>query len=232
MKVYKIGDYRDIGVAVIYISREVTDQEHEKINELSEKMDLAFVFPKGRGKVVSGKKFSHLYGAVFYSLAETDDEALEIWGMIDYIHELTKYYSYSIILQEDLPKIDVSVLENVKNSIIENSIYSWRKLKNEEVKKIYTTPELTGWRKYLPTEENSLGMYSRYKTEDPVMFVRPVSIQALKEDLRKMGPEVLATFKGSGIKTLLPSLIPLSTNTNLEVRHANYNTVREKSRLS
>ena len=63
-------------------------------------------------------------------------------------------------------------------------------------------------------------MYSKYKTEDKVLFIRPISISRLNDDLKHNSPNTLATFKGSGIKIMLPSLIPLNTNLNLNINNA------------
>lgn len=227
MKVYKINDQKKAGVSIIYITSGVTDTEHENILRLSAKSDLIFVFPKNQTKRISPKKFSYLYGAVFYGLGGWNDEATEIWEMIDYVHELTEYYSYSVILQEDLEGLDkneVSSIERLQNSILETSVYTWRNLENKELQKLYTLPrkQLKFW-KYsfsFPGYLGSQGMYSKYKTEDRVLFLRPISISRLKDDLKHGSPDILATFKGSGIKVMLPSLIPLDTNLNLNIKNA------------
>lgn len=227
MKVYKINDQKKAGVVILYITSKITDTEHENILRLSAKSDLIFVFPKCQNKKISPKKFSYLYGAVFYGLGRWNDEATEIWEMIDYVHELTEYYSYSIILQKDLGELDkneISSIERLQNSILETSVYTWRNLENQELQELYTLPrkQLKIW-KYsfsLPGYLGSQGMYSKYKTEDRVLFLRPVSILRLKDDLKHESPDVLATFKGSGIKVMLPSLIPLDTNLNLNIKNA------------
>lgn len=227
MKVYKINDKKKTGVVILYINSKITNIEHENILRLSAKSDLIFVFPKCQSKIISPKKFSYLYGAVFYGLGDWNDEATELWEMIDYIHELTKYYSYSIILQEDLGELDkneINSIERLQNSILETSVYTWRNLGNQELQKLYTLPrkQLKIW-KYsfsFPGYLGSQGMYSKYKTEDRVLFIRPISISRLKDDLRHESPDILATFKGSGIKVMLPSLIPLDTNLNLNIKNA------------
>lgn len=227
MKVYKINDKKKTGVVILYINSKITNIEHENILRLSAKSDLIFVFPKCQSKIISPKKFSYLYGAVFYGLGNWNDEATEIWEMIDYVHELTKYYSYSIILQEDLGELDkneINSIERLQNSILETSVYTWRNLENQELQKLYTLPrkQLKIW-KYsfsFPGYLGSQGMYSKYKTEDRVLFIRPISISRLKDDLRHESPDILATFKGSGIKVMLPSLIPLDTNLNLNIKNA------------
>ena len=227
MKVYKINDQRKTGVVIIYITSKITDIEHENILRLSAKSDLIFVFPKSQTKKISPKKFSYLYGAIFFGIGSWNDEATEIWEMIDYVHELTEYYSYSVVLQKDLgdlDKVDINSIERLQNSILETSVYTWRNLENQELQKLYTLPrkQLKFWRYSIsfPGYLGSQGMYSKYKTEDKVLFIRPISISRLKDDLKHNSPNTLATFKGSGIKIMLPSLIPLDTNLNLNINNA------------
>lgn len=228
MKVFKINKQKEVGIVVIYLDRKVTDKEHENLLKLAEKSDLAFVFPDSQKHKISVKKFSHLYSAVFYGQGDSDDEMTETWKMLDYLHELTDYYCYSLVLQEDLGELeskDIQSIERLQNSILETSVYSWRSLTNEELQKLYTIPRKTirFW-KYTWTFRGNLGnsgMYAKYKTEDKVLFIRPISITILKDDLRREhGPEILATFKGSGIKLMLPSLISKTTNINLDINHA------------
>lgn len=226
MKVYKINSQSKAGVVILYITSKITDTEHENILRLAAKSDLVFVFPKHQEKKISPKKFSYLYGAVFYGLGEGDDEVMNLWSMIDYVNELTEYYSYSIILQEDLgnlEKAEIGSIERLQNSILETSVYTWRHLNNQELQEIYTLPrkQFKLWKYSIsfPGHTGSQGMYSRYKTEDKVMFIRPVSIVGLKDDLRH-SPEILATFRGSGIKVMLPSMIQQSTNLNLNIQNA------------
>ena len=94
----------------------------------------------------------------------------------------------------------------------------------QELQKLYTLPrkQLKFWRYSIsfPGYLGSQGMYSKYKTEDKVLFIRPISISRLKDDLKHNSPNTLATFKGSGIKIMLPSLIPLDTNLNLNINNA------------
>lgn len=228
MKVFKINKQKEVGIVVVYLDRKVTDKEHENLLKLAEKSDLAFVFPDSQKHKISVKKFSHLYSAVFYGQGDSNDEMTEIWKMLDYLHELTDYYCYSLVLQEDLGNLegkDIQSIERLQNSILEISVYSWRSLTNEELQKLYTIPRRTlRFLRYTWTFRGNLGnsgMYAKYKTEDKVLFIRPISITTLKDDLRREhGPEILATFKGSGIKLMLPSLISKTTNINLDINHA------------
>ena len=213
MKVFKIGNEVHAGGVIIYLDREVTDKVHDNLLKISRISDLVLVFPKSLKKKINPKKFSFLYGAIYYGLGDTDDEAMEMWRMLDYLHELSSYHSYSIILQSDLEECgskEFESIERLQNSILETSSFTWRHLRNEELKEIYTEePGFFG-------HTSDKGMYSRYLTEDRVMFIRPFSLHTLKEDL-KHGPEILATFKGSGIKRLLPSLIPVKTRINVNI---------------
>lgn len=226
MKVYKINEKKKPGVTIIYITSEISDIEHENLLRISAKSDLVFVFPKYQEKKISAKKFSYLYGAIFYGLSDCNDETTNVWEILDYIHELTDYYSYSIILQSDLEKLEIDEVNSIgrlQNSILETSVYSWRTLNNKELQKIYTLPrkQVKIWRYHfsLPGYINSLGMYSKYKTPDRVMFIRPVSLVKLKEELKDR-QDILATFKGSGIKIMLPSLIPVKTSLNMNIKNA------------
>lgn len=226
MKVYKINEKKNSGVTILYITSIVSDTVHENLLRLSAKSDLVFVFPKYQEKKISAKKFSHLYGAIFYGVSESNDETTNIWEVLDYIHELTDYYSYSILLQSDLEKLEIDEVNSIwrlQNSILETSVFSWRTLNNKELQEIYTLPrkQFKVW-KYcfsFPGNISSQGMYSKYKTQDRVMFIRPVSLDKLKEELKNR-PDILATFKGSGIKVMLPSLIPEKTVLNMNIKNA------------
>ena len=226
MKVFKIGNKKTAGIVVIYVTSRLTDLEHENILKLASKTDLAFVFPDHITKDIDVKKFSYLYGAVYYGLSPDNDEALGIWNILDYLHELSGYYSYSVILQEDLEELedqDFTSIYRLQNSILETSVFTRRTLTNQELQDIYVLPrkQIKIW-KYsisLPGYSNVLGMYSKFKTQDRVMFIRPISLTRIKKDFN-FSPDILATFRGSGIKVLLPSLIPVKTYLNLTIQNA------------
>lgn len=208
MKVYKTKEEGKPGVVVLYIDSKPTDKQHESILRLSMFSDIFFVFSKSILKLISPKKFSILYQSVFYGKCLGEDKTLEIWKSIDYLNEFSKYFSYTVIKDlEILEKDDLAGLEKLQNSVIENSVFSWRNLGNEEFQEIYTLKKKWFW-KY----EDDLGLYSRKTSEDNLFFLRPISVTKLKEEFP---PEVIATFKGSGINTLLPSLINPETNINM-----------------
>ena len=218
MKVYKINDQKNIGVTIIYINSEVSEKDHENILKIYGISDIAFVFSKSRCKFISPKKFSSLYGATFFGIGDSDDEMSEVWNLLDYLHELTKYNSYSIVLQKDLGNIgnkELSGLKDLQGSLIESSVFTWRSLSNNEFQEIYSYPrkklKIFG---YSYPKEDLHGVYSKYTTEDLILFIRPISITRLKEIFT---PEDIATFKGSGIKTMLSSIIPAGTKLLMSV---------------
>lgn len=213
MKVYKTKKEEKPGVVILYIDSKPTDKQHENILRISRISDVFFIFSKSILKLISPKKFSSLYQSVFYGLSETTDKTLEIWKSLDYLNEFSKYFSYSFIDNfENLDKIDFKALEKLQNSVIETSVYSWRDLSNDEFQKIYTIKKK--W--FCWTYEDNLGIYSKKTSDDNIFFLRPISITKLKEDYT---PEDIATFKGSGINTLLSSLVSQKTNLNMICRN-------------
>ena len=208
MKVFKSKKEEKPGIVILYINSTITDKEHENILRISSFSDIFFVFSKEILKSISPKKFSNLYQSVFYGLSSSVDETMEIWNALDYLNEFTKYFSYTVIRDlKTLEKDDLRGLEKLQNSVIENSVYSWRKLSNSEFQEIYTLKKRWFW-KY----EDDLGLYSRETSEDNVFFLRPISVTNIKSEYT---PDVIATFKGSGINTLLPSLVDHKTNINM-----------------
>lgn len=206
MRVYKIGEKQFTGTTLVYIKTRPDENLHQVLQTLSTKTDLALVFPKDFQKTVSVDKLSHLYGACWYGLGDGNDEAKEVWDVLDYLHELGGYYSFSILL--GLPNEEqIKAIEKLQTSPIETSVFKKRRLRLEEIERIYEKKKtFWGYR-----DTGLSGMYSRWKTDDEVVFLRPYSIAKIKEN-----PFILSTFFGSSLATMIPSMIHDNLNTKID----------------
>lgn len=209
MKVYKTLDEKKPGVTLLYIRKEISDEEHSRILKLHSLTDLIFIFSRDFKRGISGKRFSSLYEATYYGIFETKEEGLEIWEMIDYVNEFTNYFSYSVILQEDLTKLTKPELDNLgklQESLTVVSTFSRRRLSNSEFKDIYNKKSynILNFFNFIFDTKGESGIYVKWTTEDNLLFLRPHAINKIKA---RIDEEILKTFKGFGIKPILSSLI-------------------------
>ena len=209
MKVYKIKKESSHSSVVIFLKEPISEIQHGRIEELGKSSDLVFVMTPSFQASVSPLKFATQYGGTYFSVAETGEEVLEIWGILDYLHELAPYVCYSVILQPDL--WDAKIPDDVTQSLIDKAIYTKRGLSWIEKKLIYDIPKkrfnFFGYVFSYSGVPTISGMFSRYVSDDPVLFLRPSSLSYGKEKLLEMRPEYFHSFYGSGIKTFIPTLL-------------------------
>lgn len=221
MKVYKLRENKETGVSVVNIkSKNLTNSEDEILTKCPG--DLFLIFPEFITNYIDPMKFSNLYGATWYGVYK-NDSVFGFWDAIDYLESLTKYTSISVIDSRVwLWKNLYGILEKLQYSGIETSVFKSRELTKEEKSCIYTIKpkifELAfGIRYKWFGKKDNIGAYSRMTLTDPIMFLRPSSIQGIRD---KLTPEILKSFKGLGIGSLISSLIPPETYINVNIDEA------------
>ena len=220
MKVYKLKDTTETGVVIVNISSKISESLHQILEKLSG--DLFLIFPESITKTIDPIKFSRLYGATWYGIYK-EDIVSGVWGALDYLEELTKYTSYSVLQSSFLLSNSVlKALQRLQYSGIETSVFGSRELTREEKEKLYTIkPRLIeiafGWRFKFFLPKNSTGMYSKRTTQDQLLFLRPISIKKMREII---SPEILHSFYGLGVGSFLASIIPEDTHINMKIDEA------------
>lgn len=221
MKVYKLKTSTEPGVVIIDInSKNLTESEHRLLTRLPG--DLFLIFNESITKDIDPGKFSNLYGATWYGIYK-GNKIYGVWEALDYLEAVTEYTSISVVTGSWwLGEKASESLRKLQYSGIETSVFESRDLTKEEKAEIYVLKpnifELAfGLRFKWYRKNDDRGLYSKRTTSDLILFLRPSSIQKMRE---KISPKVLHSFVGLGIGSFLSSMIPSETYINININGA------------
>ena len=220
MKVYKLKEKSEPGVIIVDVRSKLSEYEDKILTKLPG--DLFLIFSESTIKTIDPEIFSGLYGATWYGVYK-EDKTQGFWEALDYIESITNYTSMSVVSSFYCVKDEtLNSIQKLQYSGIETSVFGSRELTASEKEKLYLiNPKIIeiafGVRFKRFGKKDNRGKYSRRTSTDKILFLRPSSVSKIRE---KMSPEILHSFTGLGIESLIPSLIPENTYINVKVDEA------------
>lgn len=198
---------------------------------------------------INPRKFSTLYDATYYALPDGETEQELVWKSVEYVKELGGGYTSIFIFSQDQEIRDnqqeyLNSMERLQSSLIENSVFSCKKLNWNSLRNIYEVEQKTRIpilneiiekiRSWFKKEGENSRMYESSITEDKVLFLRPVTINSLQTYFES-NPGYFKSFKTSPWDIFIASAVDKVCNNlrmNLNIKDVRLNTIRKQSALS
>lgn len=241
-KVIVLNEPKHLCCSVIYFSEKflfpLSDQAAKNLDRLKEETDVFLVFSKTAQKKIKPKKLSNLFGAMAYTLGNSDCECEVINHSLMYSKEiLSRNQGYCYISGSNLGRLkdeDFEAITNISHSQISMSVFKIHRIKYSDLAQIYVREKnniLFKLRTGLSWEDIS-GMYSTHTSHDTILFIKPKLIDFIYdfigEEYKEQIPVNIGTYIESfdeyPYETFISSLLAkLENNTlllNLNIRDA------------
>ena len=233
MKVYKEKQESKGTITIIYDPIVNTDSYDIMLKKLSEITDLFFVFSKRRSLEIKTRKFSNLYEATYYGIQENDEsESTMIYTALDYAREIGKSYLGFFILLGEIGEEFFPSIGQLGGSLIENSVWSKRRLDRQEIQEIYREDKTPCERMLdifsFNQKKDISRMFETYTTDDKILFLREITLIKLDESFKSF-PLYRRSFEKSSFQTFITSSVERfcpETLLNTEIINAKAKTTR------
>lgn len=169
---------------------------HEALDKLYGGHDIVFIFPKSSLKYINPEKFSTLYQACMYVIAE-DNMSYTFIRTLNYIREVftghTQFLYLDLATFDDLDTIDT--FRDIKMMSLNSCVLRIERCDSEEFYSVYS--KRNWWEK-----DDMQGIHKIYYTPDPLVRLSFNGVNVL----RKIEENYYKTFKNN-IQEFIPCAI-------------------------